>query len=153
MDRFRPQRGAIADSKTGAKTLHLPPPALEVLAELPQIEGNPRVIVGAKAGEALVELQKPWRAVRAAAGLDHVRLHDLRHVFASIAVSSGLGLPSIGKTLGHSQPATTARYAHLTSHPLKAVAAAVAGKIAAAMASGQGGRIEPAAVVTLAKRR
>ena len=150
---FDRSEARLPHSKTGAKTLHLPPPALEVLAELPQIEGNPHVIVGAKAGAALVDLQNPWRAIRAAAALDHVRLHDLRHVFTSIAVSSGLGLPIIGKMLGHSQPATTARYAHLASHPLKAVAAAIAGEIAAAMTSGQGGRIEPAAAVTLAKRR
>jgi integrase len=150
---FDRSEARLPDSKTGVKALHLPPPALEVLAELPQIEGNPHVIVGAKAGAALVNLQKPWRAVRAAAGLDHVRLHDLRHVFASIAVSRGLRLPIIGKMLRRSQRETTVRYAHLASDPMKAVAAAVAGKIAAAMASGQGGRIEPAAVVTLAKRR
>ena len=65
-----------------------------------------------------------------------MRLHDLRHAFASVAVASGLGLPIIGKMLGHSQPATTARYAHLASDPVKAAAAAVAGKIAAAMGGG-----------------
>ena len=103
-----------------------------VLAEVRQLEGNPYVIVGAKPGAALVNLEKPWRAIRGAAALD-VRLHDLRHAFASIAASSGLGLPIIGKMLGHSQPATTARYAHLASDPVKTAAAAVANKIAAAM--------------------
>ena len=67
-----------------------------------------------------------------------MRLHDLRHAFASVAASSGMGLPIIGKMLGHTQPATTARYAHLASDPVKAAAAAVAGKIAAAMAAGSG---------------
>jgi integrase len=86
--------------------------------------------------------------IRKAAGLDDVRLHDLRHAFASIAASSGLGLPIIGKMLGHSQPATTARYAHLASDPVKAAAAAVAGKIAAAMGGGKGGEAA-ATVVTL----
>ena len=129
------ERGAarLPDSKTGAKTLHLPPPALAVLADLPRLEGNPHVIAGQKEGAALVNLEKPWRAIRKAAGLDDVRLHDLRHAFASVAASSGMGLPIIGKLLGHTQAATTQRYAHLADDPVKAAAATVAGKIAAAM--------------------
>jgi integrase len=74
----------------GGKTIHLPPPALAVLAEVCQLDGNPYVIVGAKPGAAFVNLEKPWRAIRGAAALDDVRLHDLRHAFASIAASSGL---------------------------------------------------------------
>ena len=133
------ERGEVrlADSKTGAKTIHLPPPALTVLAELPRVEGNPFVICGANPREALVNLQKPWRAIRAVAGLGDVRLHDLRHAFASVAAMGGLSLPIIGKMLGHSQPATTARYAHLASDPVKAAAASVASKIAAAMGGGK----------------
>jgi integrase len=128
----------LPDSKTGAKTLHLPPPALAVLAELPRLDGNPHVIIGRKAGVAMMNLQKSWRSIREAAGLADVRLHDLRHAFASVAASSGMGLPIIGKMLGHTQAATTHRYAHLASDPVKAAAAAVAGKIAAAMESGAG---------------
>ena len=128
----------LEDSKTGAKTLHLPPPALEVLSELPRAEGNPYVIIGANPGAPLVNLEKPWRVIRRMAGLDDVRLHDLRHAFASVAASSGMGLPIIGKMLGHSQPATTARYAHLASDPVKVAAATVAGKIAAAMKGASG---------------
>jgi integrase len=147
---FERGEARLPESKTGAKTLHLPPPALAVLAELPRLDGNPHVIVGGKGGAALVNLEKPWRAIRAAAGLDDVRLHDLRHAFASVAASSGLGLPIIGKILGHSQPATTARYAHLASDPVKAAAATVAGKIAAAMAGGPAAAgIGGAAVVPL----
>lgn len=126
----------LPDSKTGSKTLHLPPPALAMLTELPRLGDNPHVIVGQKEGAALVNLEKPWRAIRAAAELDDVRLHDLRHAFASVAASSGMGLPIIGKLLGHTQAATTHRYAHLASDPVKAAAAAVAGKIAAAMGGG-----------------
>jgi integrase len=74
-----------------------------------------------------------------------VRLHDLRHAFASVAASSGIGLPIIGKMLGHAQPATTARYAHLASDPVKAAAASVANKIASAL----GGSSDGAAVVSL----
>jgi integrase len=69
--------------------------------------GNPYVIAGAKPGAALVNLAKPWRAIRAAAVLVDVRLHDLRHAFASVAASSGMGLSIIGKLLGHTQAATT----------------------------------------------
>ena len=123
----------LPDSKSGAKTLHLPPPALQVLAELPRLQGNPHVIVGQKTGSAMVDIEKRWRAIRAAAGLDDVRIHDLRHAFASIAASRGMGLPIIGKMLGHTQAATTHRYAHLAADPVKAAAAAVAGEIEAAM--------------------
>jgi integrase len=147
---FERGEACLPDSKTGAKTLHLPPPALAVLAKLPRLDGNPFVIAGAKAGAALVNLEKPWRAIRKTAGLDDVRLHDLRHAFASVAASSGMGLPIIGKMLGHTQAATTNRYAHLASDPVKAAAAAVAGKIAAAMNGGSGeGRRGGATVLPL----
>src|SRR5580692_1370180 len=136
---FERGEARLPDSKTGAKTLHLPPPALTVLSEVPRLHGNPHVIIGAKPGAALVNLEKPWRAIRAAAGLDDLRLHDLRHAFASVAASSGMGLPIIGKMLGHTQAATTHRYAHLASDPVKAAAAAVAEKIAAAMGANKAG--------------
>jgi integrase len=125
----------LPDSKTGAKTIHLPAPALEVLAALPQIEGEPHVL-GARRGTTFIEA--PWRRIRTAAGLDDVRLHDLRHAFASVAASAGLALPIIGKMLGHTQAQTTQRYAHLASDPVKAAAAAVAGKIAAALKGSTG---------------
>jgi integrase len=130
---FERGEARLPDSKTGAKTVHLPAPALTILADLPRVEGNPYVIVGNVAGASLVNLEKPWRAIRKAAGLHDVRLHDLRHAFASVAASSGMGLPIIGKMLGHTQAATTHRYAHLASDPVKAAAATVAGKIADAM--------------------
>ena len=135
----------LPDSKSVAKTVHLPPPALAVLASLPRIEGNPYVIAGHRDGAPLVNLEKPWRRIRGLAGLDDVRLHDLRHAFASVAASSGMGLPIIGKILGHTQPATTARYAHLASDPVKAAAAVVAEKIASAMVSrtGNAGEAKP----------
>src|ERR1051326_2677304 len=131
----------LPDSKTGAKTLHLPPPALQALAELPRLEGNPHVICGQKVGAAMADIEKRWRTIRAAAGLDDVRIHDLRHAFASIAASRGMGLPIIGKILGHTQAATTHRYAHLAADPVKAAAAAVAGEIEAAMTRKSEGRV------------
>ena len=130
---FERGEARLPDSKSGAKTLHLPPPALAVLAALPRIEDNPHVIAGHKHGAAMVNLEKPWRTIRARATLEDLRLHDLRHAFASVAASRGMGLPIIGKMLGHTQAATTHRYAHLASDPVKAAAAAVAGEIAAAM--------------------
>jgi len=138
------ERGEVRlpDSKSGAKTLHLPPPALAVLAELPRVERNPHVIVGHKTGAAMVNLEKPWRAIRDRAGLNDVRLHDLRHAFASVAASSGMGLPIIGKMLGHTQAATTARYAHLADDPVKAASDMVGRRIAAAMDGRTSERVE-----------
>ena len=141
----------MPDSKTGAKTLPLPPPALAVLFELPRVEGNRFVIVGERSGRHLVNAEKPWRAIRATAGMDDVRLHDLRHAFASVAAASGMGLPIIGKMLGHSQVQTTQRYAHLAADPVKAAAAVVAGKIADAMRVGSPGTGEIVALPRLAK--
>ena len=90
---------------------------------------NPYVICGAVPGERIVNLQKSWRRVRARAGLDDVRLHDLRHTFASVAVSGGMSLPMVGALLGHSQPRTTARYAHLAADPMKEAAEKIGRKI------------------------
>ena len=123
----------LPDSKTGAKVVHLGQPAVDVLEELDHIEGNPWVIVGTKPGARLTDLQPFWQRVRARAGLKDVRIHDLRHTFASTAVASGQGLPMIGKLLGHTQVQTTARYAHLAADPVKAAADQVASSIAASL--------------------
>ena len=74
-------------------------------------------------------LETHWQVIRAAAGLEDVRLHDLRHSFASMLVGEGFSLPIIGRLLGHSKPATTARYAHLSDKPLRDAAEIVAGKV------------------------
>jgi len=123
----------LPDSKTGRKAIHLNAPALALLQTIPRLDSNPYVICGEKARQHLVNLEKPWRRIRKAAKLDDVRLHDLRHSFASVAASGGQSLVVIGKMLGHSQPATTARYAHLADDPVKAASDAVARYIAAAM--------------------
>lgn len=134
------QRGLLnlATSKTGKKSIHLSAPALQVLAELPRIEGNRFVIVGERAGQHLVNLQKPWRRIRAAAGLPDVRLHDLRHSFASVAAARGGSLPLIGKLLGHTQAQTTARYAHLAAEPVRELNDSTGQALAAALAGGSG---------------
>jgi integrase len=123
----------LPDSKTGRKAIPVSAPALAVLHDIPRLEGNPYVICGERTGQHVVNLQKSWRRIRKAAQLDDVRLHDLRHSFASVAASGGQSLVVIGKMLGHSQPATTARYAHLADDPVKAASDAVGRHIAAAM--------------------
>lgn len=127
----------LPDSKTGGKTIHLNASALNVLAGLPRLDGNPFIICGGKPGARLGDLEAPWRRVRKAALLNDVRLHDLRHSFASIAVAGGMSLPLIGALLGHRQASTTHRYAHLADDPLKAAAELVGSRIAAAMAAGK----------------
>lgn len=77
----------------------------------------------------MVNLQKPWRRIRSKVGLEDVRLHDLRHTFASIGASNGLSLPIIGALLGHKQTQTTARYAHLIGQPLIDASEKISGKI------------------------
>jgi integrase len=131
----------LPDSKTGRKAVRLNAPSLEVLQAIPHLEGNPYVICGERPGRHLVNLDKPWRRIRKAAGLDDVRLHDLRHSFASVAASGGQSLIVIGKMLGHSQPQTTARYAHLADDPVKAASDAVGRHIAAAMEGADSGEV------------
>jgi integrase len=132
------ERGVIflTDSKTGRKTFYLSAAALDVLASLPRIEGNRYIIAGAKDGAPRADLKKPWLAVTKAAGLNGVRLHDLRHSFASIGAGASLGLPIIGKLLGHTQAATTDRYAHLDADPLRRAVDSIGATISAAMDGG-----------------
>lgn len=119
----------LPDSKTGAKVVHFGEAAATILKGIQRIDGNPFVITGAKDGGHLTDLQHPWRRIRAKAGLNDVRIHDLRHSFASSALALGEGLPMIGKLLGHTQVQTTARYAHLANAPIKAAAARVSDRI------------------------
>lgn len=135
---FEGRRINLPDSKTGEKSIPLNAPAFEVLASTPRVVGNPHVIVGRKLGAALVNLKDPWGAIRVAAGLEDVRIHDLRHSFAAVGAGSGASLPVIGALLGHTQAATTQRYAHLADDPLRAASDAIGGRIASAMNGGSG---------------
>jgi integrase len=123
----------LSDSKTGRKPVYLSAPALTVLADLPRIEGNPHIIPGAKEGKPRHDLKKPWFAISKAAGLDGLRLHDLRHTNASIGAGAGLSLPIIGRLLGHAQSATTQRYAHLSNDPVREGAERIGSVISAAL--------------------
>lgn len=129
------ERGIIflPDSKTGRKPVYLSAAALEVLLNIRRIEGNPYVIAGALDGKSRADLNKPWAAIRRVAGLDGVRIHDLRHTNASFGVGASFGLPIVGKLLGHKNAATTQRYAHLDADPLRRAANAIGANISAAM--------------------
>ena len=127
-----------ARSKTGKKAIVLSAPALEILAALPRIAGNPHVIPGETTdklgvGQPRYDLKAPWRAITGAAGLEGLRIHDLRHSHAATGAGLGLGLHMVGKLLGHSQPSTTARYAHLDADPVRKAANSIGAALAGAL--------------------
>jgi len=124
----------LKDSKTGAKTIPLNPPALALLASLAVVDGNPHVFPGRFAESHLTNLDRYWGSVKKRAGLEDVRLHDLRHTYASVGAAGGFSLPVIGALLGHTQASTTQRYAHLADNPLKHATDVIGARIAAAMA-------------------
>ena len=116
----------LPDSKTGAKIVHLGDPAIVVLRCIDREDGNPWVIAGAKQGEALSDVYDQGHRTRKRAGIEDVRLHDLRHSYASGGLLVGEGLAMIGKLPGHNKVETTARYAHVADDPLKAAANRIA---------------------------
>ncbi|YBV97094.1 tyrosine-type recombinase/integrase [Phyllobacteriaceae bacterium JZ32] len=130
----------LPDSKTGKKAVVLSSAAQEILTSLPRV--GKYVIAGESAGtndeKPRSDIKRPWTAISKRAGLVGVRIHDLRHTFASVGAGGGLGLPVIGKLLGHSQAATTARYAHLDADPVRRAADLIAGKIRGAMEGNNG---------------
>ena len=123
----------LRDAKTGPRAVALSPAARKVLAALPRLPDNPWVITGARPGSHFSNLNGRWLVVRARAGLEDVRIHDLRHSFASRALALGESLTMIGKLLGHRKVQTTARYAHLARESVKMSAARVAESIVADM--------------------
>ncbi len=123
----------LPDSKTGKKPIYLSAAAAEILSGLPRMAGNPYVFPGEKPGQSRVDLKKPWAAICEAASVKGVRLHDLRHSFASVGAGASLGLPIIGKLLGHRQASTTQRYAHLDDDPMRRAVETIGSTITAAM--------------------
>ncbi len=111
----------LPDSKSGKKSVVLNAPALAILADLKRV--GRYVIASTSAGTKdetpRADLHRPWRAVTKHAGLEKLRLHDLRHTHASIGAGAGMGLPIIGRLLGHKQTSTTQKYAHLAVDPLR----------------------------------
>ncbi len=124
----------LEDSKTGQKAVRLNSAACEVLEAQETLLGNPYVFPSSRVpGRALHDINGPWYRIRKRARLEDVRLHDLRHNYASAAVAGGLSLPMIGKLLGHKSPATTARYADLADDPAQKAAEQVGQALRAAM--------------------
>lgn len=121
----------LPNSKTGPKVVPLAAAALAILSQLPRTS---RFVLPAAMGLGHYDgLGKDWRRVREKASLPGVRVHDLRHSFASFAVANGQTLFMVGKILGHRQSRTTEVYAHLAADPLRAAADRTANRIAAAM--------------------
>lgn len=178
---FRNRLIRLQRSKTGQRTIYLSAPAMQTLAEILRIEGNPYVICGAKDRERLANIKDPWGRIRKMAtidvwmeddkirplieeataslppdtrpdqiftaaqelakvrsvilppGLSDVRLHDLRHTYASFAVTGGHHLKIVGSLLSHTSIKTTERYAHLSNDPIQAANEAIADSITQAM--------------------
>jgi integrase len=126
----------LPDSKTGRKPVVLAAPAVAVLQDLARM--GEYVIVGNDLRRPRHDLQRPWRAITQRAGLDGLRIHDLRHSFAAMGAGSGFSLPVIGKLLGHRNLETTNRYAHLGASPLKVAADRIANQLAKAMGDAGG---------------
>jgi integrase len=137
------ERGCLflPDSKNGRKTVILNAPALTVLNGLEPV--GPYVTPGDDPEQPRHDLKRPWDAVAKRAGLSGVRLHDLRHTYASFGAGGGLGLPIIGRLLGHTQAATTSRYAHLDNDPLRQASEMIAGRIAAALGGNRNAVVLP----------
>ncbi len=115
----------LPDSKTGKRTIYLSPSALDILVKTPKIEGNPYIIAGAKDSAPLNNATKPWYRIRKEAGLEDVRIHDLRHTFASLLIGQGFSLQMVAKLLGHGDTRMSERYAHLTKNSVQDAASSI----------------------------
>ena len=131
----------LPDSKTGARRIPLSQDAKMILNRLPRDPSNPFVIQGKLPGSHLTDLQHPWQRIRKQAGLEDVRIHDLRHTFASIAAMNGIDLLTLGKILGHSNYQTTQRYAHLADAGVCEAANAVSGMMAGALGAASNNKV------------
>ncbi len=123
----------LRDSKTGAKVVPLGRAALDILIRLQRVPNNPYVIPGKGEDGKLVNIDRTWEKIRTMAKLPGLRLHDLRHSFASVGAANGSSLLVIGKILGHNQPTTTQRYAHLANDPVLTAANQISATIAGAL--------------------
>ncbi len=124
----------LRDGKRGPRMVALTTPVLKVLDGIERFEGNPWVIRSKKPGTHLPNLDYYWKRIQALAGLKAERIHDLRHSHASETLALGESLSMIGKLLGHTKVATTARYAHLVQDAEKAAAVRTGDSIGAHLA-------------------
>lgn len=133
----------IVDGKTGKRTVWLNAPALAVLDALAEIRIGDYLIAGNNPDQPRADLQKPWAQVVRHAKLDGVTLHTLRHTHASVGAGAGLGLPVIGKLLGHRQASTTMKYAHIAASPARRASEAIGAALAIAMGRHPRGEVVP----------
>lgn len=120
----------LPDTKSGALLVSLGDAAVKLLAELKEDAGDGRYVIPSRRNaQSLVNLQKPWRRLRTMADLENVRIHDLRHTFASVGAGMGMSLHMLGRLLGHTQAATTSRYAHLAQDPVRTAADAIGAEL------------------------
>lgn len=125
----------LPDSKTGPKTIALPTVALEIIRESYRADAFSKwLIPGLLPGSCATDIEHPWQRIRKAAGLDTMRLHDLRHSFLSTGGNLGIAAPLLQRAAGHADGSTTERYLHLGQDPVLAAAEGIAGAIAARMA-------------------
>ena len=140
----------LGDSKTGAKIIPIGAPACEVLAGVEAIDSSEFVFPATSGDSHFQGVEKVWRKARLAAGFPDLRLHDLRHSFASVGLARGDALPVIGAILGHADVKTTSRYAHLADDPVKLAADAISKSVQAAFSSKPSAEIIP---ITAGKHR
>ncbi|MEQ8268305.1 MAG: site-specific integrase [Parvibaculum sp.] len=129
----KPPYFILPDSKTGARRIPISKDVEAVLGRIERAPDNPHVLVGYKQGQYLADIRHPWGRIREKAGIGPVRVHDLRHTYASNAIANGVSLEVVGKLLGHTQYQTTMRYAHLADSHLHEAAAHVSKGIGAAL--------------------
>jgi integrase len=130
------QIATLPDTKTGKSVRHIGGPACQLLAGLPRIAGSLFVFPGRLPAAPRVEINRVWYAVRHAAELEDVRLHDLRHSFASAVASAGGSLLMIRALLGHKDASTSARYAHLLDEPVRLVADTTSASLSSLLSGG-----------------
>ena len=132
-EHVRGDRIHLLNTKTGARTVQLPPTAVRLLEALPRRAGSSWVLPGNRPETHMSGIDTAWRTVRARAWLDDLRSHDLRHTFASQAAMQGIPLPVVARLLGHAQVQMTLRYAHVSDRDVEAAAERIGGVMAGIM--------------------
>jgi len=135
-----PVRQLLAEMREAANNRH---------AHWQPPEASPYLFPARSGDGSMADLKSSWTAICRTANLQGLRLHDLRHTYASVLAGAGFSLPLIGALLGHTQSQTTARYSHLADDPLRA-----ATERAGAIVTGNGdGKHTAADVIALIERR
>ena len=111
---FKQEIATLHDSKVGKREFVLNDKALEILKQIPKQEDNPYVFCGPVCNSFYKNIDKIWDIIRNKFDIEDVRIHDLRHSFASFAINNGVSIYKISELLGHKSIATTQRYAHLS---------------------------------------